>query len=54
MTQAVKILAVAGSSQIASFNKKLFKAVVEGAKAAVAEVIYIDLLDYPTPLLTDK
>lgn len=47
MTQPVKILAFAGSSRIASFNKNLVKIAAEGAKATGAEVTYIDFLDYP-------
>lgn len=50
MSQPVKILAFAGSARIESFNKKLVKIAAEGAKAAGAEVTYIDLLDYPMPL----
>ncbi|HIK33368.1 MAG TPA: NAD(P)H-dependent oxidoreductase [Oscillatoriales cyanobacterium M59_W2019_021] len=50
MSQPIKILAFAGSTRIESFNKKLVKIAAEGAKAAGAEVTYIDLLDYPMPL----
>ncbi len=53
MSNQPKILAFAGSSRIASFNKKLVKFAVEGAKKAGAEVRYIDLLDYPMPLFNE-
>ncbi|MEA5583130.1 NAD(P)H-dependent oxidoreductase [Nodularia harveyana UHCC-0300] len=53
MTQPVKILAFAGSTRIASFNKKLVKIAAAGAKAAGAEVTYIDLLEYPMPLFNE-
>jgi len=45
-----KILAFAGSTRVESFNKKLVKVAMEGARAAGAEVTYIDLRDYPLPL----
>lgn len=47
---AVKILAFAGSARKASFNKKLVKVAVEGAKKAGAEVTYLDFRDLPLPL----
>ncbi|MEC4804854.1 MAG: NAD(P)H-dependent oxidoreductase [Jaaginema sp. PMC 1079.18] len=53
MNQPVKILAFAGSSRIASFNKKLVQIAAEGAKTAGAEVTYIDFLDYPMPLFNE-
>lgn len=53
MSNQPKILAFAGSSRIDSFNKKLVKFAVEGAKKAGAEVRYIDLLDYPMPLFNE-
>lgn len=53
MTQPVKILAFAGSTRIASFNKKLVKIAATGAKATGVEVTYIDLLDYPMPLFNE-
>jgi len=46
----VKILAFAGSTRTESFNKKLVKIAVEGAKAAGADVMLIDLRDFPMPL----
>jgi NAD(P)H-dependent FMN reductase len=47
---AAKILAFAGSARQGSYNKKLVKIAVEGAKAAGAEVTYIDFRDLPLPL----
>ncbi len=45
-----KILAFAGSTRKDSFNKKLVRIAVAGAKQAGAEVALIDLADYPLPL----
>ncbi|WP_309744365.1 NAD(P)H-dependent oxidoreductase [Chamaesiphon sp. OTE_20_metabat_361] len=45
-----KILAFAGSARKDSFNKKLVKIAAEGAKAAGAEVTYLDFRDLPLPL----
>ena len=45
-----KILAFAGSTRAASFNKKLAEAAAELARSAGAEVTSIDLRDYPLPL----
>ncbi len=45
-----KILALAGSARVDSFNKKLVKIALEGAKAAGAEVTYLDFHDLPLPL----
>ena len=50
MANQPKILAFAGSTRDASFNKKLVKIAIEGARKAGAEVNYIDLKDYPMPL----
>ncbi len=50
MTYIPKILAFAGSTRMDSFNKKLVKIAAEGAKAAGAEVTYLDLRDLPMPL----
>lgn len=50
MTKPVKILAFAGSSREASYNKRLVKIAAMGAKATGAEVTYIDLRDYPMPI----
>ncbi|MGF1568851.1 MAG: NADPH-dependent FMN reductase [Nodosilinea sp.] len=46
----IKILAFAGSARKDSFNKKLVKIAAEGAKAAGAEVTYLDFRDLPLPL----
>lgn len=45
-----KILALAGSTREGSYNKKIIKIAVQGASAAGAEVLLIDLRDYPMPL----
>ena len=45
-----KILAFAGSSRKASFNKKLVKIAASAAEKEGASVTVIDLLDYPMPL----
>jgi NAD(P)H-dependent FMN reductase len=45
-----KILAFAGSTRTGSFNKKLVRIAVAGARAAGAEVTHIDLRDLPMPL----
>jgi NAD(P)H-dependent FMN reductase len=50
MAYAPKILAFAGSTRTESFNKKLVKIAVGGARAAGAEVTYLDLRDIPMPL----
>ncbi len=46
----VNILAFAGSTRADSFNKKLVKIAVQGAKEQGAEVTVIDLRDFPMPL----
>ena len=45
-----KILAFAGSTRTDSWNKKLIRVAVDGARAADAEVTLIDLRDLPLPL----
>jgi chromate reductase, NAD(P)H dehydrogenase (quinone) len=50
MASSPKILAFAGSTRTESFNKKLARIAVEGARAAGADVTLIDLRDYPLPL----
>ncbi|MDP6515581.1 MAG: NAD(P)H-dependent oxidoreductase [Alphaproteobacteria bacterium] len=50
MPKPSKILAFAGSTRTASFNKQLVRIAAQGAKAAGAEVTRIDLRDYPMPL----
>ena len=47
---AVKILAFAGSLRKDSFNKKLVRIAVEGAKSAGAETTLIDMKDFPLPV----
>lgn len=53
MTNEPKILAFAGSAREASYNKKLVKIAAEGARAAGAEVTYVDLRDLPMPLFDE-
>ncbi len=50
MGQAPRILAFAGSTREASYNKRLLGVAADGARAAGAEVTVIDLRDYPMPL----
>jgi NAD(P)H-dependent FMN reductase len=45
-----RILALAGSARRDSFNKKLIRIAVSGAREAGAEVTLIELEDYPLPL----
>jgi NAD(P)H-dependent FMN reductase len=45
-----RILAFAGSTRTASFNKMLVKIAAAGAVEAGAAVTVIDLRDYPLPL----
>jgi chromate reductase len=47
---AAKILAFAGSTRDGSFNKKLLRIAVQGARDAGAEVTELDLRDLPMPL----
>lgn len=53
MTNPPKILAFAGSTREASYNKKMVKVAAAGARAAGAEVTYIDLRDLPLPLFDE-
>ena len=48
-----KILAFAGSSRKGSFNKKLVKIAASGAESAGADVMIIDLADFPMPLFDE-
>jgi NAD(P)H-dependent FMN reductase len=48
-----KILAFAGSTRTASYNKMLVKVAATGARNAGAEVTYIDLRDFPMPLFDE-
>lgn len=50
---APKIVAFAGSTRAASYNKLLAKAAGEAASAAGAEVTFIDLRDYPLPIFDE-
>ena len=50
MAKKPKILAFAGSLRENSYNKRVVKTAIEGAKNAGAEVTYIDLKDYPLPI----
>jgi chromate reductase len=45
-----KILAFAGSTRSASYNKQLVRLAADAARAAGAEVTLIDLRDFPMPL----
>ncbi|MEH2135343.1 NADPH-dependent FMN reductase [Nostoc sp.] len=53
MASTPKILAFAGSTRIESYNKKLVKIAAAGARAAGAEVTYLDLRDLPLPLFDE-
>lgn len=53
MSRTPKILALAGSLRADSYNKKLVQIAVAGARRAGAEVTYIDLRDYPLPLMDE-
>lgn len=50
MAYVPKILAFAGSTRKDSFNKKLVKIAADAARAAGAQVTYVDLKDIPMPL----
>jgi NAD(P)H-dependent FMN reductase len=50
MAYTPKILAFAGSTRNGSFNKKLVKIAADAARAAGAQVTYLDLRDIPMPL----
>jgi NAD(P)H-dependent FMN reductase len=51
---APKILAFAGSTRAASYNKLLAKVAGDAARQAGAEVTFIDLRDYPLPLFDEE
>ncbi|MBR8831102.1 MAG: NAD(P)H-dependent FMN reductase [Chroococcopsis gigantea SAG 12.99] len=53
MSDAVKILAFAGSARLDSFNKKLVKIAAAGARDAGAEVTFLDFRDLPMPLFDE-
>lgn len=46
----MRLLAFAGSLRKESYNKKLVKIAIKGAKEAGAQVTHIDLKDYPLPV----
>ncbi len=48
-----RILAFAGSTREASFNKKLVRIAAQGAREAGATVTLIDLKDFPLPLFDE-
>ncbi|HEY9646568.1 MAG TPA: NAD(P)H-dependent oxidoreductase [Chroococcidiopsis sp.] len=50
MTYTPKIVAFAGSTRVDSYNKKLVAIAAAGARAAGAEVTYVDLRELPMPL----
>ena len=50
MAYTPKILAFAGSTRKESFNKKLVKIAADAARAAGAQVTFLDLRDIPMPL----
>ncbi len=47
----IKILAFAGSSRKDSWNKKIGRIAADGAREKGAEVTWIDLKDYPMPIM---
>lgn len=49
----IKILAIAGSLREKSLNRKILKVAAEGAAEAGAEVVLIDLNDFPMPLYNE-
>lgn len=53
MATTPKVLGFAGSLRKDSLNKKLVKVALDGARAAGAEVTYIDLADYPLPFFDE-
>lgn len=48
-----RIIAFAGSLRRESYNKKLARAALEGARAAGAEVTFLDLADIPMPIFDE-
>jgi chromate reductase len=53
MSRTPKILAFAGSTREASYNKKVLRIAASAAQAAGAEVTLIDLRDFPMPLFDE-
>jgi chromate reductase len=54
MAYIPRIIALAGSLRAESYNKKLIKVAIEGAKKAGAQVTYIDLKDYSMPVYEEE
>ena len=50
MSEAPRVLALAGSLRRGSFNKLILAVAADGARAAGADVTRIDLRDYPLPV----
>lgn len=48
-----RILAFAGSSRQDSYNRKLIRIAVAGARDAGAEVTHVELADYPMPIMNE-
>ena len=53
MSGTPRILAFAGSTRAASFNKQLVRLAAQGAREAGAAVTLIDLKDFPLPLFDE-
>lgn len=50
MSDAPRILALAGSLRAGSFNRRILAVAADGARAAGADVTRIDLRDFPLPV----
>lgn len=50
MAQGVRVLGLAGSLRVGSYNKKLVQIALAGARAAGAEVTFVDLRDLSLPI----
>ncbi len=50
MAERPRIVAFAGSTREASFNRKLIRIAADSARAAGADVTVVELRDYPLPL----
>ena len=53
MSAKTRILAFAGSARQDSYNKKLVQIAVQGARSVGAEVMLIDLRDFPLPIFDE-
>ncbi len=53
MNGGCRILALAGSTRMDSYNKHLVRLAAEGARQGGAETTFIDLRDYPLPLFDE-